>query len=110
MFITQGVLSKQTLFDPWTNLRRIMMTRLMAFMVCAAAVAVLSFGMTLQAETEEEGERILNLRCMKCHDLNRVANASKDRQGWEGTVKRMIIIGASVSEAEKETLIDFLAR
>lgn len=87
-----------------------MMTRLMTFMVCAAAVAVLSFGMTLQAETEEEGERILNLRCMKCHDLNRIANASKDRQDWEGTVKRMIIIGASVSEAEKEILIDFLAR
>ncbi len=86
------------------------MTRLVAFIVCMAGVAVLAFGLNIQAGTEEEGERILTLRCMRCHDLGRIEEAGKDRDEWESTVKTMMRIGASVTPAEKDILIDYLAR
>ncbi len=88
------------------------MTRLMAIIVCMATVAVLSLGMNIQAGTqdEDEGERLLTLRCMKCHDLKRVKEADNDRDDWEKVVKRMMRIGAGVTPAEKEILVDYLAR
>lgn len=86
------------------------MTRLAGFIVCMALVGVLAFGLNIQAGTQEEGERILTLRCMKCHDLDRIEGVSKDRDEWESTVKAMMRIGASVTPAEKEILVDYLSR
>ncbi len=86
------------------------MNRVTAFMTSLAVVAVFLFSVSIHAAIEEEGERLLQLRCMKCHDLKRITDSDKDRDGWENTVRRMMSIGARVSPAEKETLINYLAR
>jgi coenzyme F420-reducing hydrogenase gamma subunit len=55
------------------------------------------------------GDALLESRCSECHDLDRVTNASKSRDEWEVTVDRMITRGAVLDDAERETLIKYLA-
>ncbi len=87
------------------------MNRLTAFVAAAAILFFLSMGgMSIQAGTEDEGPRILNLRCTQCHDLRRVENANKNRHQWENTVDRMRLIGSRISPDEKAVLIDYLVR
>ena len=53
---------------------------------------------------------LMQKRCSKCHNLDRVVGARKDAQGWAATVERMrLITGAGISAAEAETIVSFLA-
>jgi ferredoxin-NADP reductase len=53
---------------------------------------------------------LMQRRCSKCHNLDRVVGARKDAQGWVGTVNRMrIMTGAGISDAEARTIISYLA-
>ncbi|MCA1743858.1 MAG: hypothetical protein ABR542_03240 [Desulfonatronovibrio sp.] len=86
------------------------MIRLLAtsFLFCLAMV--FSFGLNLEAEIQEEGERIISQRCLMCHDAKRIEDAEYDHEGWEGTVERMVSIGSRITPAEKEMLIEYLTR
>jgi hypothetical protein len=44
-----------------------------------------------------------------CHDLGRVEAASKTQAEWEATVARMRGNGAQLTDAEAQTLVEFLA-
>ena len=53
---------------------------------------------------------LMQRRCSKCHNLDRVVGARKDAQGWVATVNRMrTMTGAGISDAEARTIISYLA-
>ena len=56
-----------------------------------------------------DGAALVQTRCVVCHPAERIDEASHDRAGWEQTVDRMIKTGASLSEAERKAVIDYLA-
>ena len=59
----------------------------------------------------ENGKSIAMQRCTACHNMGRVERASHDREGWQGTVQRMMgksQFGPSLSDAEQEALIEYL--
>jgi hypothetical protein len=48
---------------------------------------------------------LMQRRCSKCHNLDRVVAARKDAQGWVATVNRMrAMAGAGISEADARTI------
>jgi ferredoxin-NADP reductase/mono/diheme cytochrome c family protein len=49
-------------------------------------------------------------RCSRCHNLDRVVGARKDAQGWVDTVDRMRAMpGAGISETDAQTIVSYLA-
>jgi hypothetical protein len=54
------------------------------------------------------GEELLEARCTQCHGLDPVEAASKTEAEWEDTVQRMISKGAELTDAEAETLVQYL--
>jgi ferredoxin-NADP reductase/mono/diheme cytochrome c family protein len=53
---------------------------------------------------------LMQRRCSKCHNLDRVVGARKDTQGWIATVSRMrAMTGAGISDADARTIISYLA-
>jgi len=59
--------------------------------------------------SELGGEELLEARCTQCHGLDRVKAASKDLDGWQSTVERMRGLGAELTDAEAQTLVEYLA-
>jgi mono/diheme cytochrome c family protein len=55
------------------------------------------------------GEELLEARCTQCHGLDPVEAASKTEAEWEDTVERMIGKGAELTDAEAQTLVQYLA-
>ena len=64
---------------------------------------------SMDAEKALDGKLLLETRCTECHDLGRVTSASKDAEGWEKTVERMIGKGAELNDDETAILIEYLA-
>jgi ferredoxin-NADP reductase len=53
---------------------------------------------------------LVQKRCSKCHNLDRVMGARKDARGWLGTVSRMRSLpGAGISEADAQTIVAWLS-
>jgi DnaJ-class molecular chaperone len=52
---------------------------------------------------------LLEERCTECHGLDRVTSQSKTASEWATTVANMVEKGANLTEAEQETLVDYLA-
>ena len=59
--------------------------------------------------TGPDGAALLQERCTKCHDLNRVESKSASADQWQKTVERMMGKGAVLSEEEKLALINYLS-
>ena len=57
-----------------------------------------------------KGAEIAGQRCLVCHGADLILQQRLARAGWEREADKMIRWGASLSEAEKETLVDYLAR
>lgn len=55
------------------------------------------------------GEELVQDRCTGCHGLERTTSASKTQQEWEATVARMRGLGAELTDAEAQTVVDYLA-
>jgi cytochrome c5 len=52
-------------------------------------------------------------QCAMCHSLDYITMHAKilDRAGWEKTVDKMInVMGAHINDADKQAIIDYLAR
>jgi cytochrome c-type biogenesis protein CcmH/NrfF len=62
-----------------------------------------------EEQTVSEGLALMEERCIECHNLSRVTSKSKTLEEWRRTVERMVDKGTVLSEAEQETLIDYLA-
>jgi ferredoxin-NADP reductase len=53
---------------------------------------------------------MMEKRCSKCHNLDRIAGARKDARGWLATVNRMRALPDSgISEADSRTIVSYLA-
>ncbi len=57
-----------------------------------------------------DGAALLEDRCSECHSTNKVKQAPRSKSDWESNVNRMIQKGASLSDAEKQALVDYLAQ
>jgi mono/diheme cytochrome c family protein len=98
-------------------------TRLLALLSLVALLAGLlsacggSASTTTQAPTTSgagttaaaDGAALLQARCTVCHNLDRVQSKHEAQDWWAGTVARMVGKGAQLSEAEKATLVAYLA-
>jgi ferredoxin-NADP reductase len=52
---------------------------------------------------------LMQTRCSKCHNLDRVVGTRKDAQGWITTVDRMRAIpGSGISESDAQTIVSYL--
>src|SRR5512145_359530 len=56
-----------------------------------------------------KGAELARERCVNCHEADLIVSQRLSRQGWTREVEKMIRWGASVSESEKEILIDYFA-
>lgn len=59
--------------------------------------------------TPHPGQALVNAECSTCHGLEQVNNATYDRGTWKSTVERMELAGMSITDEEKELIIDYLA-
>jgi hypothetical protein len=56
------------------------------------------------------GQALLEDRCTGCHSLDRVTSANKTVEQWGATVDRMIVRGAELTDAERDVLVEYLAK
>jgi len=60
-----------------------------------------------------QGKNLVISQCAMCHSLDYITMNDKilDRAGWEKTVGKMInVMGAPIGDADKQIIIDYLAR
>jgi hypothetical protein len=62
------------------------------------------------ASATADGATLVNGTCGRCHPIDRVQSAHKDRAGWTATVDRMVSHGAPLNEAQKAAVVDYLTR
>lgn len=84
-------------------MKKIMLT------VVAAGIGIALTSFAAEQQASSDGAQLLEQRCSTCHASSRAKNAQKTVQGWEATVTRMMSKGAKLSDAEKKTLVDYLA-
>ena len=59
---------------------------------------------------EKEATAIINQKCTKCHSTKRIyKQENRDRAWWDKTLARMEGYGASLSEEERKTILEYLA-
>jgi mono/diheme cytochrome c family protein len=64
----------------------------------------------VQPAANSDGAALLDQRCSACHSPDRAKQAPRSKSDWEKTVTRMIGKGAQLNDAEKQTLVDYLAQ
>jgi virginiamycin B lyase len=60
--------------------------------------------------SEGPGRSLVETRCTGCHELSHVTRSAYSRAEWLDNVHKMRNVGANLSDAEMETLVDYLAR
>ena len=55
------------------------------------------------------GEATYKRACLTCHDADIISQQKLTRTGWTNSVNKMVRWGATVADADKEPLIDYLA-
>ena len=78
-------------------------------MIVIVMLVVAACGGSSAEEATLSGEELLEARCTDCHGLAQVTSATKTEAEWLSTVDRMIGLGATLNEAEKDTLVSYLA-
>jgi cytochrome c len=53
------------------------------------ALFIPAFFVSIAAASTEEGKRLFESKCIKCHDLERALTKSKDLETWKITTLRM---------------------
>jgi cytochrome c553 len=84
----------------------------LAAMASLVVVLVLLGGCSSGSSTAlpNDGAALVAAACTKCHPATRYEAVKKDRTGWTGTVTRMQTHGLQVTDAEKQTIIDYLTK
>lgn len=57
----------------------------------------------------EAGAATYKRTCLTCHDADIISQQKLNAAGWTNSVNKMIRWGATVPDAEKQPLIDYLA-
>jgi mono/diheme cytochrome c family protein len=71
-----------------------------------------SFGVdpTRATDGTSKGAALLQARCQTCHDLRLIEQQRLNAEGWARELDKMIGWGASLTDSEKEMLVEYLAR
>ncbi|MGH9765811.1 MAG: c-type cytochrome [Blastocatellia bacterium] len=56
----------------------------------------------------DRGKQIFEEKCLLCHEADLSEQQRLSRQGWTREVEKMVRWGAVVTDAEKESLVDYL--
>lgn len=72
--------------------------------------AILAFSSIASAQMpagpgKEETEKI----CSQCHELARSISVRQDRVGWQGTIDKMVTLGAKGTDKEWSAVLDYLS-
>ncbi len=81
---------------------------LLSFFAAAAAA-----GESQIVLKDRPGRSLVVAQCAMCHSLDYITMHAVvlDRDGWEKTVGKMInVMGAPINDADKKTIIDYLAQ
>ncbi|HZS04646.1 MAG TPA: hypothetical protein VFD58_07410 [Blastocatellia bacterium] len=63
---------------------------------------------TPDASSAERGKAIFENKCLLCHEVDLTGQQRLSRIGWMREVEKMIRWGATVTDAEKDPLVDYL--
>src|SRR4051812_22216958 len=80
-------------------------TLLSRSLTVAVLCGALLFGQLPDGAGKVETEKL----CSQCHELERSISLKQDRAGWQGTVDKMVGLGAKASDKEIQTVVDYLA-
>ena len=58
----------------------------------------------------DDGKALLERACTKCHALTSTLKQRNSRAGWSAIVDDMVARGAEISDAEIDTIIDYLTK
>jgi competence protein ComEA len=84
---------------------------LVAIPVALVAAIGLSVGVRARQEPSDgQAEETFKATCVKCHTPERIMAARKTRTQWEETIDKMTKLGATVTDEDFETVIDYLLR
>jgi cytochrome c5 len=61
-----------------------------------------------EAGKAEAGKTIFEAKCLLCHEADLTEQQRLSRAGWTREVEKMVRWGATVTDAEKEPLVDYL--
>ena len=85
--------------------------------ILVVLVFLLIVGCSSPAESEptpvptvHPGKSLVSSRCVGCHEMNRLENASYDEKGWQYTVDRMVLLGAQISDEQTPMVVEYLAQ
>ena len=57
-----------------------------------------------------DGKTLMEQRCGVCHGLDRISSVYGTPEEWKGAVDQMIMMGAQLTPAEEQVLVDYLAK
>jgi competence protein ComEA len=77
-----------------------------ALLIGAAWLAPAAWGQLPDGPGKSEVQAI----CTQCHELARSIAPRQDKAGWQGTVDKMITLGAKASDQEFQLVVDYLAK
>jgi hypothetical protein len=81
---------------------------IVAFLIIAGCAAAATEPTQSLPPTAHPGEALLQSRCGTCHGVDRVNTATYNRETWGPTIDQMVALGATVSDEQKEMIIDYL--
>ena len=76
--------------------------------VLVTLIAACTGGKAGGGEASLDGKTLVETRCTKCHDLERVKAAKKSADEWKTNVERMVGKGAELNDAEQEVVAKYL--
>lgn len=59
---------------------------------------------------EGPGKETTAKLCSQCHELERTASLRQNADGWRETVNKMSSLGMKATDAEMQTVVDYLAK
>jgi mono/diheme cytochrome c family protein len=79
-----------------------------AFIVVASLLV--GCGAAPPASTTTDGQALVAEQCGRCHAIEQVNGAKKDRAGWTATVARMRTNGLDVTDEQAAAIVDYLTK
>jgi competence protein ComEA len=74
-----------------------------------AAAALTAAAAWAQQLPDGAGRAEAQKLCSQCHELARSVSLHQNRAGWEGTVNKMVSLGAKASDQDLDAVVTYLA-